>query len=53
MKKNFLGFFAILLLMNSPVLIADATQTVNTETLTDEASIDFGTDSYDEDGCFC
>lgn len=51
MKKTF-SVFALLLLLLAPVTsFASSTQTP-TESIED-SPIDFGTDSYDEDGCFC
>lgn len=49
MTKRFLSLFAILLLLTAPtMIIADETGTVTPT----EVPTDFGTDSYDEDGCF-
>ncbi len=51
--KKILTTFAILLLLLSPAAMAEETQTANPNVVTEDAPIDFGTDSYDIDGCFC
>ncbi|MDQ7046164.1 MAG: hypothetical protein Q9M39_00440 [Sulfurovum sp.] len=53
MIKKFLSLFTILLLLASPAAIAEDTQTANPNDFVEDVSTDFGTDSYDEDGCFC
>ena len=49
--KKLLSTFAILLLLASPVAMAE--ETTNPNGWVEEVATDFGTDSYDEDGCFC
>lgn len=51
MKKLFSIFAMTLLLLTPSMSVASSTQTP-TESIED-SPIDFGTDSYDEDGCFC
>ena len=41
MKKRFLSILAVLAILLAPTVM-----------IADEVEIDFGTDSYDEDGCF-
>jgi len=48
---KFLTLFAVVLLLASPAAIAEETQSANG--WVEEVATDFGTDSYDEDGCFC
>jgi predicted lipoprotein len=47
--KKLLGVFAILLLLTSPAAMAEESPNGWVE----DVATDFGTDSYDEDGCFC
>ena len=51
--KKFLTLFAVLLLLASPAAMADETQTANPNGWVEDVPTDFGTDSYDVDGCFC
>ncbi|MCF6243808.1 MAG: hypothetical protein L3J43_02085 [Sulfurovum sp.] len=51
--KNLLTTSAILALLFSTVTMAEETQTENTTEWVEEVETDFGTDSYDVDGCFC
>ena len=53
MTKKLLSVFAVLLLLTSTFAIADETQKKNTTEWIEDVPTDFGTDSYDEDGCFC
>ncbi len=47
--SKFLTLFVVLLLLASPVAMAENTQTQSPNTFID----DVDTDSYDVDGCFC
>ena len=51
--SKFLTLFAVLLLLASPVAMAEEAQTQNPNSWVEDVDSDFGTDSYDEDGCFC
>ena len=46
-----LTLFTVLLLLISPSAMAE--ETSNSTEWVEEVATDFGTDSYDEDGCFC
>lgn len=52
MTKKILSLFAILALLASPTLIV-ANEVEVSENEWFEGELDFGTDSYDIDGCFC
>ena len=43
---------ALAILMSTPFAIADTSAPVTTQWF-DEESSEFGTDTYEEDGCFC
>jgi hypothetical protein len=45
-------FVALAILISTPFAFADTTPTVTTQWF-DEESSEFGTDTYEEDGCFC
>lgn len=51
--SKFLTLFAVLLLLASPATMAEEAQTQNPNSWIEDVDSDFGTDSYDEDGCFC
>ena len=51
---KYLTLFAVLFLLAAPAVIADEVQTTqDPSTWVEDSETDFGTDSYDEDGCFC
>lgn len=53
MTKKILSILAVFALLTAPTMvIADEVQT-NPNGWVEEVATDFGTDSYDEDGCFC
>lgn len=54
MTKKVISLFAMILLLAAPTMIvADEIQVANPNGSVEDVSTDFGTDSYDEDGCFC
>ena len=52
MIRKTLGLFALLLLLGTTSMASESINTTDSSTVSTE-EVDFGTDSYDEDGCFC
>lgn len=46
-------FFALAILLSTPFAMADTFTPSTTTQWFDEESSEFGTDTYEEDGCFC
>jgi len=51
--SKYLTLFTVVFLLASPSAMAEVAQTQDPNVWAEDVDTDFGTDSYDEDGCFC